>query len=189
MNLDKILNEQLEKLELELEIDQNNIAGVIPVGFTETNKIIKTFDDLEFETIESTFLENNILKNGIRARLMFDNGFGISVIKTCISYGHKQGLFEIAVLNSTTEELCYDTPITNNVIGNLTSHEVTYYMSKIQSLEIVYFNNNFKLSNYEKSIINAFINKNDLVKNLIKSNYVIYDELNDSYKFCRHIIK
>jgi len=43
MSLDKILNEQLEKLELELEIDQNKIVGVVPVGFTETNQIIDIY--------------------------------------------------------------------------------------------------------------------------------------------------
>jgi hypothetical protein len=43
MDLDKILNEQSKKLIDELEIDQNNIVGVIPVEFTATNKIIDIY--------------------------------------------------------------------------------------------------------------------------------------------------
>jgi hypothetical protein len=39
--LDKILNEQSEKLINELEVDQNKIVGVVPVGFTTTNRQFK----------------------------------------------------------------------------------------------------------------------------------------------------
>ena len=46
----------------------------------------------------------------------FDNGYGASVVQHSNSYGGKQGLYEIAVLDSGGD-LCYSTSITEDVIG------------------------------------------------------------------------
>jgi len=43
------------------------------------------------------------------------------------------GLFEVAVLDKDGE-LCYDTPITDDVIGYLTFQEVADTLKKIESL-------------------------------------------------------
>lgn len=62
----------------------------------------------------------------------FANGYGASVIQSKYSYGHEYGLYELAVLKDG--ELCYDTPITNDVIGYLTADEVAEYLQRIEEL-------------------------------------------------------
>lgn len=89
---------------------------------------MKTFEDLVFEHDEM----------GESAFEIYPNHYGISVIRGPYSYGGKQGLYEIAVLKMTPEmeysELCYDTPIANDVVGYLTPEDVTEYMKQIQEL-------------------------------------------------------
>jgi hypothetical protein len=69
---------------------------------------------------------------------MFDNGYGISVVRGGVLTigGAKVGsndIYEIAVLDED-EELTYTTPITEDVITDLTQDEVNEYMIKIQQL-------------------------------------------------------
>lgn len=89
---------------------------------------MKTFEDLVFEHDEM----------GEHAFEIYPNHYGISVIRGPYSYGGDKGLYEIAVLRMTPEmehsELCYDTPITDNVVGHLTPEDVTEYMKQIQKL-------------------------------------------------------
>lgn len=86
----------------------------------------KTFDDLVFEVGSSySFTDGH-------ARFHFDNGYGISVITGGMSYT-TSGTYEIAVLKDG--RICYDTPITNDVIGHLSPDEVTEIMLKIQNLK------------------------------------------------------
>ena len=62
------------------------------------------------------------IHNGIGYVYEFENGYGASVVKHDGSYGGKQGLYEIAVLDSTGD-LCYSTPITDDVIGYATEEK------------------------------------------------------------------
>ena len=90
---------------------------------------MKTFKDLDFEEInEAPFMV------GKKARMMFDNGFGVSVVSHTFSYGGKDGKYELAVLDSNGE-LTYETPITNDVMGYLDSNDVTRIMGDIQKLD------------------------------------------------------
>jgi hypothetical protein len=86
---------------------------------------MKTFKDLEFNSFNHG--------DGVQAKIMFENGLGASVIKSSFSYGGKNGLYEIAVLD-TDGELTYDTYVTNDVIGHLTPEQVTKIMEQIQAL-------------------------------------------------------
>lgn len=88
---------------------------------------MKQFKDLEF-----TFLNDEFM-SGKKSRIQFDNGYGASVVSHSFSYGGKQGLYEIAILDNEGD-ICYDTPITNDVIGHLTEEDVTEVLIKIQSL-------------------------------------------------------
>lgn len=88
---------------------------------------MKTFEDLYFA----------VLGNRISAKEFFNNGYGISIIKNEISYTSENILdFEIAVLKGTCDdyEICYDTPITDDVIGYLTPKQVSKVMKEIQEL-------------------------------------------------------
>ena len=62
----------------------------------------------------------------------FDNGYGASVIMNEMSYGGKMGLYEIAVLHSGL--ICYDTDITDDVLGFLTKSAVNDILEKISNL-------------------------------------------------------
>ena len=91
---------------------------------------MKTFNDLGFKS--QTFSTG--YHPAIISRMMFDNGYGISVVQGEHTYGGKKGLYEIAVLDGDGK-LCYTSEITDDVIGNLTELEVSDYMIKIQKLK------------------------------------------------------
>ena len=94
----------------------------------EETKVMKKFEDLEFDKIS-----DEPYMSGVRSRMMFENGYGVSVVSHTYSYGGKDGLFEIAVLDKKGE-LTYKTPVTNDVIGYLKPEEVTEIMEHVQKL-------------------------------------------------------
>ena len=63
----------------------------------------------------------------------FDNGYGASVVSHGGSYGGKEGLFEIAILDKNGH-ITYDTPISSDVIGWLDFEGVADILQKIKSL-------------------------------------------------------
>ena len=63
-------------------------------------------------------------------RMKFDNGYGVSVISD--GYGSESGLKELAVLHNGG--ICYDTPITSDVIGHLTDTEVMEIIEQVKQL-------------------------------------------------------
>ena len=87
---------------------------------------MKTFKDIEFKTnpMGEEF--------GITSRTKFKNGYEASVVKSEYSYGGKDGLYELAIFKDG--EICYDTPITDDVLGYLTEEEVSETFIKIQEL-------------------------------------------------------
>ena len=87
---------------------------------------MKTFKDVVFKTNPMG------AEYGIVSRTEFDNGYGVSVVKSEYTYGGKDGLYELAVFKDG--EICYDTPITDDVIGYLRPEDVTDVMEKIQQL-------------------------------------------------------
>ena len=92
---------------------------------------MKTFKDLSWETYPG---------GGEMAREHFDNGYGASVVRHAYSYGGKIGLYELAVIDNK-EEICYTTPITDDVIGYLREEDVSEVMIRIQNLPTIENNN------------------------------------------------
>ena len=90
---------------------------------------MKTFEDLEFEQ-----LNDEPYMVGKKSRMVFDNGYGVSVVSHSYSYGGRNGLYEVAVLDSDGN-LTYETPVTSNVIGYLTEENVTDVMKQVQELK------------------------------------------------------
>ena len=86
---------------------------------------MKEFKDLEF-------IDKDIVVPSQMAKLEFDNGYGVSVITGYGAYGSTNAPYELAVLKDGS--LCYDTEITNDVIGYLTPDDVTDYMKQVQEL-------------------------------------------------------
>jgi len=83
------------------------------------------FEDLEFKPM----LNHD---NGIFVRVEFPNGYGASIIKSPYSYGGAQDLYELAVLYGG--HICYDTEITNDVLGYLNQADVTELLQRIEAL-------------------------------------------------------
>jgi hypothetical protein len=89
---------------------------------------MKKFEDLEFEQVnDAPYMV------GKKSRMHFDNGYGVSVVSHSYSYGGRDGLYEIAVLDSD-DNLTYDTSVTNDVIGYLTEEDVSNVMKQVQEL-------------------------------------------------------
>jgi hypothetical protein len=101
-----------------LGITIQEIADIMGIEF-------KKFEDLDFQTHDDL--------RGVVSRLMFDNGYGVSVVRHPYSYGGDQGLYELAVLDSEGN-LTYETEVTNDVIGYLTPEDVTEHMIEVQSI-------------------------------------------------------
>lgn len=76
------------------------------------------------------------MNNRYDRKWFFDNGYGASVIQNQFSYGYDDGLYELAVIkgNALEWKLCYDTPITIDVIGWLTPRDVVGLLKQIKEL-------------------------------------------------------
>jgi len=62
----------------------------------------------------------------------YSNRYGVSVVTFRGSYGYEEGLLELAVFKDGS--LCYDTPITSDVVGHLTAEEAFEIMKKVEAL-------------------------------------------------------
>jgi hypothetical protein len=76
--------------------------------------------------------DTQYINGGVQHVYAFPNGYGASVVKHDFSYGGKNGLWELAVLNG--EELCYTSGITEDVIGHLSWKNVEETLSEIKQL-------------------------------------------------------
>lgn len=87
---------------------------------------MKTFKDLVFETHLNPRHES-----GVQARMDFDNGYGVSVVKSPYTYGGDKGLYELAVFKDG--HIHYDNAVANgDVVGYLRPEDVTDAMLVIQ---------------------------------------------------------
>lgn len=89
---------------------------------------MKTFNELDFSA-------HKMMPNTMQARIYFDNGYGLSVIKGEHTYGGTIGLYEAGILEG--ERLTYDTGIFDDVEGYLTEDNVTEIMRQVQELETI----------------------------------------------------
>jgi len=97
---------------------------------------MKTFKDLQFQPHP-----NSSLEGGVQAKMFFPNGYGVSVVRfkvlgTYASYTNNEDEWEMAILkgNDSKFEICYDTPITSDVLGYLSDDEVSEIMKRVQKL-------------------------------------------------------
>lgn len=79
-------------------------------------------------------IETNQLNGGIQKKYRFPNDFGASVVKHRCSYGYEKDLWEIAILKFIGDEsnLCYNTPITDDVLGHQSDKNVKEVLKKIK---------------------------------------------------------
>ena len=87
-------------------------------------------------------IREHALFNGTQRLYRFENDFGASVVQHMFSYGGNNDLYELAVIrwNSRPEvtpidwDLCYSTPIIDDVIGYLEEDQVNTVLSFIEKL-------------------------------------------------------
>jgi hypothetical protein len=93
---------------------------------------MKNTQTMDFKTFKSYVSEI-----GIRYRKFFENGYGVSIISTQFTYGGSRGLWELAVIKGDDNnwEICYDTTITNDVLGYLTESEVNDACKEVSELQ------------------------------------------------------
>lgn len=100
---------------------------------------------MEYSKLNYEGFENNLIAfienvfGGFHWKFRFENNYGGSVIKHSGSYGGKQDLFEIAVIQFKNGDnhdysLKFDTPITDDVLGHLSNEEVIETLNKIKGL-------------------------------------------------------
>ena len=82
--------------------------------------------------MDRTIMKSELVNGGLQRRYQFQNGYGASVINHKGSYGYPNK-WELAVTNSDGG-LCYDTPITDDVIGHLSEEQVLETLEQIKAL-------------------------------------------------------
>lgn len=80
------------------------------------------------------------ISNNFQTVYRFPNNYGASVVTGEFTYGGNLGLFELGVIkfkddDNDSWDLNYKTEITDDVIGNLTPHEVDELLIKIKNLK------------------------------------------------------
>ncbi len=90
----------------------------------EVNNAVK-ISDLVFEAHPSSF-------GGQSAKHTFPNGYTASVITGGHSYPNDEEPYEIAVMQDGY--LCYDTPVTDDVLGYLTEEAANDILQQIANL-------------------------------------------------------
>ena len=100
---------------------------------------LKQFKDLVFKRHEMTkdafLLPSSIREeymNARHAKMQFENGYGISVLKGTLFYSNGIDTYEVAVLDNNG--ICHNTSMTNDVIGYVDADEVSDIMKQIQEL-------------------------------------------------------
>ena len=99
---------------------------------------MKNFD-LRYEGYESYLIDKVPYMEGYQYIFGFPNGYGASVIKHRGSYGFDSDKWELAVIKfgeggKDDWNLCYDTLVTDDVIGYLTDEDVTELFRQIMEL-------------------------------------------------------
>lgn len=91
----------------------------------------------ELDILEAKTISCRNVYDGWQYLFEFDNGYGASIIKHSGSYGGRSGLWELAVVRFYKNDgwhLCYNTPITDDVLGYLSEAEVMNLLKQIKEL-------------------------------------------------------
>jgi hypothetical protein len=93
-----------------------------------------TFNDIEFIPNKSG--------NGLHGLIFFPGGYGLSVVRCKIPYSNRYSSYadddtwEVAILKGTKDqwEICYDTELTNDVLGYQTEEDINKIIKHILRL-------------------------------------------------------
>lgn len=90
-----------------------------------------TLTRIEYGSISTDFHDN--WYGGYAYTITYPNGYAASIVKFYGSFGARNDLWEIAVMKNG--DLCYDTEITDDVLGNLDENDVIRVCEDIASLD------------------------------------------------------
>lgn len=78
---------------------------------------------------------SDFIKKGYHRVVEFDNGYGLSIVSHEFSYGGKDGLFEVALLDMDKDgEIIYDPALGfSDVVGYLDFSEVAAVIERIEA--------------------------------------------------------
>ena len=92
---------------------------------------MKKFSDLDFDVQYTGIARIRI--PGVEARMDFDNGYGVIVIKDSVGGSRGMPLYEMSVTMDGIK--CFNASVfINGVKTNLTHNQVNKYMEKVQEL-------------------------------------------------------
>jgi len=72
--------------------------------------------------------------DGIQTVYRFDNGYGASIVSHNFSYGTEMAVIRFDGNDINSFHLCYDSGITNDVLGYLSPADVDRYLGLIEKL-------------------------------------------------------
>ena len=72
---------------------------------------------------------------GMQKIFKFENNYGASLVSGYGTYGLEMAVIKFHGKELDEWELCYDTPITDDVLGYLCPNEVNKYLKKIKRLK------------------------------------------------------
>lgn len=118
------------------------MTGIIDGEFAETKTVVHVGNGLDIDGSDLSEYVQDIrsMNGGPQIILRFQNGFGASVIQNSYSYGGSDGLWELAVTRYRNDDqdswgLCYDTEITDDVMGRLTPQDISRTLRAIRDLD------------------------------------------------------
>jgi len=93
-----------------------------------------TFKDIKFKP--------HPFGDGVHGKIFFPNGYGLSVVRFKAPGGYRYGSYtnditwEVGIIKGTPKkwELCYDTDITNDVLGHQTEEDINKIIKHIMRL-------------------------------------------------------
>lgn len=71
---------------------------------------------------------------GTQTVYRFDNGYGASIVNHSYSYGTEMAVILFSGPSMEDWNICYTTPITDDVLGHLSPEDVERYLDLIQLL-------------------------------------------------------
>lgn len=122
------------KATMPLQANQNSMAVILSANISNDDKVVKDF------VRHPLFKDFFIREAGVFApetecyRFSVPNheDMEVSVIRSSMTYGGAEGLFELAMLRN--DKCCYDTPITDDVRGWLGEEDVLDILEDVQRI-------------------------------------------------------
>lgn len=108
------------------------IEGLTQFVQSQEKKDIKCVFPL-LEQFATHVIDHRLLHDGFQLVYKFQNGYGASLIRHQYSCGAEYGLYELAVLDKKGN-LCYNTPVTDDIMGFLSEQDVKEKLLDIQAL-------------------------------------------------------